>query len=297
MAVWLDEIVSEKRLLFSGHAACAGCGPAINMRHVLGALAAAKPDSKIVLVIPASCWTIIAGVHPASAFDVAVHLTPFASAAAEASGLKAAYRLRGIPDTTVVVWGGDGSTADIGFAGVSAAAERNEDFIYVLNDNEAYMNTGVQKSGATPEGAWTTTTPSGSPRRGGKKDMALIMAAHHIPYVATLAAGSLPMLKDFRAKVARAAEIEGFRFLHVLGACPPGWRYPTDQSVEVTRLAVESHYFPLVECDHGNWRTTFQPKHPVHVRDFLATQGRFSHLTDEQIDAIQAHIDERVAAH
>jgi pyruvate/2-oxoacid:ferredoxin oxidoreductase beta subunit len=296
MAVWLDEIVSEERLLFSGHAACAGCGPAINMRHVLGALAAAKPDSKIVLVIPASCWTIIAGIYPVSAFDVAVHLTPFASAAAEASGLKAAYRLRGISDTTVVVWGGDGSTADIGFAGVSAAAERNEDFIYVLNDNEAYMNTGVQKSGATPEGAWTTTTPSGSPRHGRKKDMARIMAAHHIPYVATLAAGSLPMLKDFRAKVTRAAEIKGFRFLHVLGACPPGWRYPTQQSVEVTRLAVESHYFPLVECDHGEWRTTFQPKHPVQVRAVLATQGRFSHLTDEQIDAIQAHVDERATA-
>ncbi len=296
MAVWLDEIVSEERLLFSGHAACAGCGPAINMRHVLGGLAAAKPDSKIVLVIPASCWTIIAGIYPVSAFDVAVHLTPFASAAAEASGLKAAYRLRGIPDTTVVVWAGDGSTADIGFAGVSAAAERNEDFIYVLNDNEAYMNTGVQKSGATPEGAWTTTTPSGSPRRGRKKDMARIMAAHHIPYVATAAAGSLPMLKDFRAKVARAAEIEGFRFLHVLGACPPGWRYPTDQSVEVTRLAVESRYFPLVECDHGEWRTTFHPKHPVQVREFLSTQGRFSHLTDEQIDAIQAHVDERARA-
>ena len=124
MAVWLDDIVTEKKLLLPGHAACAGCGPAINIRHVLDGLAAARPDSKIVLVVPASCWTIIAGIWPVNAFGVSVHLTPFASAAAEASGIKAALRLRGHDDATVVVWGGDGSTCDIGFSGVSAAAER-----------------------------------------------------------------------------------------------------------------------------------------------------------------------------
>src|SRR5581483_75767 len=205
--------------------------------------------------------------------------TPFASAPAEASGIKAALRLRGAEDAIVVVWGGDGSTADIGFAGVSAAAERNEDILYVLNDNEAYMNTGVQKSGATPEGAWTTTTPVAAPRAGQKKDIAAIMAAHRVPYVATLAAGSVPMLRDFRAKVARAAGIHGFRFLHVLGGCPPGWRYPTSQTTRVTRLAVESNVFPLAEFEAGAWRITFRPKHPVPVRDYLAAQGRFGHLT------------------
>jgi len=293
VAAWLDEIVTEEKLLLPGHSACAGCGPAINVRHVLGALAAAAPESKTVLVIPASCWTIIAGIWPVNAFDVAVHLTPFASAAAEASAIKAALRLRGLGDTNVVVWGGDGSTCDIGFSGVSAAAERNEDVIYVLNDNEAYMNTGVQKSSATPEGAWTTTTPAGSPRKGLKKDIARIMAAHGVPYVATLAAGSVPMLRDFRAKVKRAAEVKGFRFLHVLGACPPGWRYPTAQSTDISRLAVESRYFPLFECDDGVWRITFRPKHEVPVRDFLETQGRFGHLSDEDIDAIQSHVDAR----
>jgi pyruvate/2-oxoacid:ferredoxin oxidoreductase beta subunit len=248
-----------------------------------------------VLVIPASCWTIIAGVWPVNAFGVTVHLTPFASAAAEAAGIKAALRLRGEGDTQVVVWGGDGSTCDIGFTGVSAAAERNEDLVYVLNDNEAYMNTGVQKSGATPEGAWTTTTPTAAPRHGQKKDIARIMAAHRIPYVATLAAGSLPLLRDFRAKVARAAEIEGFRFLHVLGPCPPGWRYPTAQSTEIARRAVESRSFPLVECDHGAWRITFRPRHPVPVEAYLAPQGRFAHLDADTIAAIQAHVDERWA--
>lgn len=293
MAQWLDQVISEERLLHPGHSACAGCAPAINVRHVLDEIAEASPGSKIVLVIPSSCWTIIAGIYPVNAFGVAVHLTPFASGAPEASGIKAALRLQGDEDTQVVVWGGDGGTCDIGFAGVSAAAERNEDLIYVLNDNEAYMNTGVQKSGATPEGAWTTTTPSTAPRSGLKKDMARIMAAHGIPYVATLAAGSVPMLKDFRAKVARAAELRGFRFLHVLGACPPGWKYPTDQSVEVARLAVESKYFPLVAYDEKRWRITFRPKHPVPVSEFLETQGRFRHLTSEQIELIQSHVDER----
>jgi pyruvate/2-oxoacid:ferredoxin oxidoreductase beta subunit len=119
------------------------------------------------------------------------------------------------------------------------------------------------------------------------------MAAHGIPYVATLAAGSVPMLKDFRAKVARAAEVRGFRFLHVLGSCPPGWRHPTGQTTEVTRLAVESRYFPLLEVDAGAWRITYRPKHPVPVGEFLATQGRFAHLGAEEIAEIQRHLDER----
>jgi pyruvate/2-oxoacid:ferredoxin oxidoreductase beta subunit len=293
MPAWLDEIVHEEKLLHTGHAACAGCGPAINVRHVLDGLAAARPESEIVLVIPASCWTIIAGIWPVNAFGVSVHLTPFASAPAEASGIKSALRLSGRGDTQVVVWGGDGATCDIGFSGVSAAAERNEDLVYVLNDNEAYMNTGVQKSGATPEGAWTTTTPTSSPRTGQKKDMARIMAAHGIPYVATLALGSVPMLRDFRAKVARAAEVSGFRFLHVLGACPPGWRYPTCDSTEVVRLAVESRSFPLLAYDEGSWRVTYRPKHPIPVAEFLASQGRFAHLSPPEMDAIQAHVDER----
>ena len=293
MAVWVDRIVTEEPLLHPGHAACAGCGPAINVRHVLDGLAAAKPDARIVLVIPASCWTIIAGIWPVNAFGVAVHLTPFASAAVEAAAITSALRLRGDGETQVVVWGGDGSTCDIGFTGVSAAAERNDDVVYVLNDNEAYMNTGVQKSGATPEGAWTTTTPAGAPRAGQKKEIAQIMVAHGIPYVATLAAGSVPMLKDFRAKVTRAAEVEGFRFLHVLGACPPGWKYPTAQSTEIVRLAVESHAFPLCECDHGAWRVTYRPRHPVPVSEYLGAQGRFAHLSNAEVDAVQHHVDER----
>jgi pyruvate/2-oxoacid:ferredoxin oxidoreductase beta subunit len=290
---WLDEILADEPLLLPGHAACAGCAPALNVRHLLGALRAAEPDTPMVLVVPASCWTIIAGVYPVNAFGVSVHLTPFASAAPEASGLKAALRLCGRGDTTVVVWAGDGATSDIGFSGVSAAAERNEDILYVLNDNEAYMNTGVQKSGATPEGAWTTTTPVDAPKTGPKKDLARIMAAHGVPYVATLALGSVPMLRDFRAKVGRAAEVEGFRFLHVLGPCPPGWKYPTGQSTEIARLAVDSGYFPLFECDHGKWRITYRPKHEVPLQSFLAAQGRFAHISPGDVARIRAEVDER----
>ena len=294
VAVWLDEVVSEERLLLPGHAACAGCAPAINVRHVLGALAAAKPESKIVLVIPASCWTIIAGVWPVNAFGVSVHLTPFASAAAEASAIKAALRLRGLGDTNVVVWGGDGSTCDIGFSGVSAAAERNEDIIYVLNDNEAYMNTGVQKSGRDPGGRVDDDhaggRPASRPEEGHRPDHG---RARDPVRRDARRSGRCRCCGTSGRRWRRAAEVEGFRFLHVLGACPPGWRYPTDQSTEIARLAVESRYFPLVECDHGEWRITFRPKHEVPVREFLATQGRFGHLTPEQVEAIQAHVDER----
>ena len=294
MAAWLDAVVEEERLLHPGHAACPGCGPAINMRHVLGALSAAVPESRIVLVIPASCWTIIAGAYPVNALGVAVHLTPFASAAAEASAIKAAMRLRGLGETTVLVWAGDGATSDIGFSGMSAAADRNEDIVYVLNDNEAYMNTGVQKSGATPEGAWTTTTPEGAPRIGQKKNVAEIVAAHGVPYVATLAAGTVPMLRDFRSKVAKAATIPGFRFLHILGACPPGWRYPIAQTVDVTRLAVESNTFPLWECEDGVWRITYTPRREVRVGEYLASQGRFTALKADDVASIQSHVDTRL---
>jgi pyruvate/2-oxoacid:ferredoxin oxidoreductase beta subunit len=293
MAAWLDDVINEEPLLFPGHTACAGCGPAINMRHFLGALSAATPDRKIVLVVPASCWSIIAGAWPFTSFGVSVSLAPFASAAAEASGIKSALRQRGLGDTHVVVWGGDGSTNDIGFSTVSAAAERNEDIIYVLNDNEAYMNTGVQKSGGTPEGAWTTTTPAAAPRKGRKKDIDRIMAAHGIPYVATLAAGSVPLLKDFRAKVERAAHIDGFRFLHCLGSCPPGWRYPTGETVEIVHRAIDSHYFPLLEVDHGVWKITQRPKRVLPVGEFLETQGRFAHMSQADIERVQQHVDER----
>ena len=247
-----------------------------------------------MLVIPASCWTIIAGIWPVNAFGVTVHLTPFASAAAEASGIKAALRLRGHDDTQVVVWGGDGSTCDIGFSGVSAAAERNEDIVYVLNDNEAYMNTGVQKSGATPEGAWTTTTPTTAPRAGQKKDI----ARDH-------GGARDPVRRDARRGIRADAEGlpgeggEGRRGARLplparprRRARPAGGTRP--RSPRRSRGWPSSRTtFPLWECDHGAWRITYRPKHPLPVSEFLGAQGRFSHLSPEEIETIQSHVDER----
>ena len=245
MPAWLDEIVSEDRLLHSGHAACAGCAPAINVRHVLDGLAAARPESKIVLVIPASCWTIIAGVWPVNAFGVTVHLTPFASAAAEASGIKAALRLRGHEDTQVVVWGGDGAHVRhrllrrLGGRGAKRGHHLRPQRQRGLHEHRRAEVRRHPRGRLDDDDADLRARGTGQ-----KKDIARIMAAHGIPYVATLALGSVPMLKDFRAKVTRAAEVQGFRFLHILGPCPPGWRYPTEQSIEIARLAVESPDVP-----------------------------------------------------
>ena len=252
-----------------------------------------RPDSKTVLVIPASCWTIIAGIWPVNAFAVTVHLTPFASAAAEASAIKAALRLRGVENVNVVVWGGDGSTCDIGFSGVSAAAERNEDLIYILNDNEAYMNTGVQKSGATPEGAWTTTTPTRSPRAGQKKDIARIMAAHRVPYVATLAAGSVPLLRDFRTKVARAAEVRasGSCTFSVPARRAGGTRPPSRRRSRVWRSSrVTSRSSPSTagRCGSRTGRS-------IRCRSGSSSRRRGASTTSRptQVASIQAHVDER----
>ena len=255
MPAWLDEIVAEDKLLLPGHSACAGCGPAINVRHVLGGLAAARPGSKIVLVIPASCWTIIAGVFPANAFGVSVHLTPFASAAAEASGIKAALRLRGLGDTTVVVWGGDGSTSDIGFSGLSAAADRNEDHhlraerqrgVHEHGRAEVGRDAGGRvdddDTGRRRRGSGRRRTSPGSWRRTGSRTSRRSRSAP-----CRCCATSGPRSRG-------RPRSKGFRFRHVLGGCPPGWRYPTGRSTEVARLAVESRYFPLFECDHGEWK-------------------------------------------
>ena len=296
MAAWLDEIVAEEKLLLPGHSACAGCGPAINIRHVLGGLAAARPESKIVLVIPASCWTIIAGVCPGQ--RVRRLRPPDAVRLGGGGGVRRSRRRCGCAASTTRPWSSGAETArpsDIGFSGVSAAAERNEDIIYVLNDNEAYMNTGVQKSGATPEGAWTTTTPAGSPRAGQKKDIARIMAAHGIPYVATLALGSVPMLRDFRAKVARAAEVRGFRFLHVLGALParagdtrrrsrPRWR-----GWRSSRGTSRSSSATTASGGSRSGRSTTLPVRRV-PRDAGTLQPP---LARARSTSIQSHVDER----
>jgi pyruvate ferredoxin oxidoreductase beta subunit/2-oxoisovalerate ferredoxin oxidoreductase beta subunit len=279
--------VPEEEVLAPGHLACAGCGAALAMRLVLKVL-----GRKTVLVVPACCWSVIDGLSPYSATGVPFIHTPLPSTAAAAAGIRNALDLKGDTETTVVAWAGDGGTFDIGIQGLSAAAERNEDIIFVCYDNEAYMNTGVQRSSATPFSAWTTTTPAVRLKQQPKKDLLAIMAAHGIPYAAT-ATAAYP--EDLIAKIGRAKDARGTRFIHLLSSCPPGWKISSEQAVEYSRLAVGARVFPLVEIEHGEtWRVTLDPE-PVPLETFLEGQGRFRHLMNdpEAVEQVRAGVEAR----
>jgi pyruvate ferredoxin oxidoreductase beta subunit len=190
--------------------------------------------------------------------------------------------------TTVFAVAGDGGTADIGMASLSGAAERNDDGVYICFDNEAYMNTGIQRSSLTPQYSWTTTTLSGKPQF--KKNLAMIMAAHQVPYVATATVG---YLKDFTDKLKKARDIgSGFKFIHLLGPCPVGWRFPTEMTMEISRLAVETGIWPLYEVERSVFRFTTTIKERKHVREYLTPQKRFSHLDDKTLDEIDRIIEQ-----
>ncbi len=281
----IRDSIPREELMDPGHLACPGCGAALAMRLVLKGL-----GEKTIVTLPACCWTIIAGPWPQSSLRVPLFHTAFETAAATASGIKAALSVRGDEETTVMAWAGDGGTFDIGLQALSGAAERNEDILYCCYDNEAYMNTGIQRSSATPWGAWTTTTPAAHPEEHPKKDILAIMAAHRVPYAAT-ACVAYP--DDLVAKVRRAKATRGTRFLHILAPCPPGWRMEDDESIEVARMAVRSRVFPLMEVEDGE-RWCFTIEHPREpVEPYIRRQGRFRHLTDEQVARIQSEVDAR----
>lgn len=279
-----DQIPTQE-LLTSGHLACPGCGGAVAMNLALKGL-----GSDTVVVLPACCWSIIAGPWPQTSLRVPLYHTAFETGAAVASGVRAALDQRGHVDTTVMVWAGDGGTFDIGLQALSGAAERNEDILYCCYDNEAYMNTGIQRSSATPWGAWTTTTPTGHPESHPKKDIVAILAAHRIPYAAT-ATVAYPV--DLVTKVKKAKEIKGTRFLHILAPCPPGWKSPDNATIELSRMAVRNRIFPLLEVEDGaRWRLTADsPGDPV--KPYLEMQGRFRHFTSETVERVQENVDAR----
>jgi pyruvate/2-oxoacid:ferredoxin oxidoreductase beta subunit len=283
--VMIKDAVPRRELMDPGHLACPGCGAPLAMRLVLKEL-----GEKTIVVLPACCWSIIAGPYPQSSLHVPLYHTAFETAAAVSSGIRAALDARGDSDTTVMAWAGDGGTFDIGLQALSGAAERNEDFLYVCYDNEAYMNTGIQRSSATPWGAWTTTTPRDHPQSTKKKDILAIMAAHRIPYAAT-ASVSYPM--DLLEKVRKAKAVRGTRFLHILSPCPPGWKFSDEKSIELGRMAVQNRIFPLMEVEDGmRWRFTMDPAGDP-VEPYIRAQGRFRHLTDEDIVRIQGEVDAR----
>ena len=283
--VRIDECIPEGRLLTSGHLACPGCAAPLAMKLVLNTLGA-----NTVVVMPASCFTIIAGPWPQSSLQVPVYHTAFATGPAVASGVRAALDVQGKHDTTVLVWVGDGGTFDIGLQSLSGAAERNENILYVCYDNEAYMNTGIQRSSATPWGAWTTTTPAQFPEASNKKDILAIMAAHGIPYAATATPG---YPADLVEKVRKAQAMRGTRFLHLLSPCPPGLKCGDDEGIELARLAVQNRVFPMLEVEDGErWRFTMEHAGDP-VEPYLRRQGRFRHLSAAQVAHIQASIDAR----
>ncbi len=261
----------SNQLFVSGNVNCGGCGLGTCLRMFLEVLA---PD--VILSIPACCAAVAVGPTPLSAFSVPVLNTAFEVTGASLSGIRAALDIKGDTKTTVVGWAGDGGTYDIGLQALSGAAERETDCIYVCYDNEAYMNTGVQRSSSTPLGGWTSNTLTKTPESHSKKDIAQIMAAHRISYIATL---SPAYPNDFLEKVKKAKEIKGTRFLLMYSPCPTGWKMESKHAVSSARLAVETFIFPLYEIYGGKKYTiTYQPKSPKSIEEYFGIQGRFSHL-------------------
>jgi pyruvate/2-oxoacid:ferredoxin oxidoreductase beta subunit len=242
---------------------------------------------RTIAVIVPSCEGAIGGVYPITAYGVPTFHSAFEIAAPTAAGIANGLKIQGKSDIRVVAFAGDGGTFDIGLQGLSGATKNNEDILYVCLDNEAYMNTGIQVSSATPSYAWTGTTPEGNPRR--KKNIMEIMAAHYNPYSATATIG---FPRDLQQKILKAKEIRGTKFIHMLVPCPTGWKTATDLSPELSILAVETNVFPLYEVEDGRRYTINHEPRRLPVREYLQKQGRYRHLKEEQIRQIQADVDE-----
>lgn len=299
------DIAEKPDLFMSGHRACAGCAPATVLRLVLKA--ARGPT---IVTNATGCMEVISTIYPYTSWAIPWIHTAFENAAANASGIEAAIKIlknKGRirqEQVDIIAFAGDGGTYDIGIQALSGAVERGHDFLYVLYDNEAYMNTGIQRSGGTPHGAATTTSPAGTvipgkPRY--KKPIADIMVAHDMPYVAT---ASPYFWRDLITKARKGIEVNGPAFLHALAPCPRGWRYDTSKSIEISRLAVETCIFPLWEAVNGKYQLSapskviaLKPDKKKTVKEYLQMQRRFKHLFtpkfEKVIDEIQRITDER----
>jgi pyruvate ferredoxin oxidoreductase beta subunit len=266
---------------FYGHKACAGCGGSLAVRMALKVL-----GERTLLTLPAGCMSAVSFNYPQMSYANNAIISTFAGTGAVMSGLKAGAESMGLKDYHVLGIAGDGGTADIGIQALSGLIDRNEDVIYICYDNEAYMNTGIQKSGLTPFGATTTTTPAGQKGQGNirpKKNLFEIVAAHGIPYAATASVG---YIEDFANKVKRASEIKGTSFIHVLAPCPTGWGIDTNETIEVAREVVDTGLWYLAEYYDGNYHLNKQPKEFADVYHYIRRQGRFKHLNDENINEI-----------
>ncbi len=285
--------LTEEEFVYPGNRACSGCGLSILYRIGLKAL-----GRDCIFVVPPSCLTVMQGLYPIAATQMPILNGTFASTAAIATGVRAAMKRLG-KKTQVVAWAGDGGTSDIGIQALSGALERNEDIIYICYDNEAYMNTGVQRSGTTPQGSLTTTTPY-TGKKETSKNVPDIVAAHNPAYIATCSA-SYPL--DFHDKLLKAKEISGFKYIHIQTPCPPGWGCDERMTVKIGKMAIECGLFDLYEIENGK-KTLSEPSskllkknklRPVH--DYLQMQTRFKALSEEQIVAMQHRIDQKWEAY
>lgn len=290
----LKQLAQKKDLLAPGHRLCAGCTEPTIVRQIL--LASDKP---VIVANATGCLEVSTTVYPYTAWRVSYIHNAFENAAATASGIEAAIKAlkrkgKNIDDYNIVVFAGDGGTYDIGLQSLSGALERQHNFVYVCLDNEAYMNTGIQRSSATFPFAWTTTTPVGKVepgKREPKKDLALFAAAHNIPYVAT---ASPSHFTDLIKKAEKAFATNGPALLNVLAPCPRGWRYPTEMGIKIARLAVETGIWPLFEVENGKYRITVRPRELKPVEEWLKPQGRFRHLFKPENEHLIQKIQELV---
>ena len=294
------DIMNKPERLAPGHRMCAGCGGTIAVRNVLRGL---HEGDQAVICNATGCLEVSTSIYPYAAWEDSWFHSAFANAGAGMSGINGAYnalKKKGKIDDTYkfIAFGGDGGTYDIGLQSLSGAMERNQDMVYVCYDNNAYMNTGIQRSSATPIYADTTTTPAGTVIKGkqqNRKDLAAVMAAHNIPYVAQTA--FVQNFKDLHIKAEKAIYTPGAAFLNVLAPCPRGWRYNTPDILEISRLAVDTCLWPLFEVVDGEWHLNYEPKNKLPIEDYLKPQGRFKHLfepgNEELIANAQADIDRR----
>ena len=288
MAINARNITDDE--FFFGHKACAGCGGSLVVRHTLKVLG---PNA--VAALPAGCMSATGFNFPQLSFSNNAMITPFAATASVISGIEVGLKAQGKnpDDYTVVGFAGDGATADIGLAALSGTIDRNDNVIYVCYDNEAYMNTGIQKSSLTPFGAKTTTTPAGKNIHGNlrpKKNMFEIVAAHDIPYAATASVG---YINDFMNKVEKASKIQGTKYIHVIAPCPTGWGVATDSTVEIAKEVVDCGLWYLAEYENGEYTLNFKPKEFTDVGAYLKKQGRFRHLSDNDIEIIKDSRDKK----
>jgi pyruvate/2-oxoacid:ferredoxin oxidoreductase beta subunit len=286
MSIKMKDLPNEE-LFVSGHTACPGCGCPVLIRNAMKVF-----GKNTITYFPANCLLVFGATYPHDAFMVPYLHVLFENSAVCAAGIRRALKRLGKDDVNVVAFAGDGGTADIGLQALSGAAERNEDIIYIMYDNEAYMNTGIQRSGSTPFGAWTTTTPVGEKIKGKemtKKDIPRIMIAHDVPYVGTASIGHPA---DLLRKLEKVRDMKGFRYLQVFAPCPTGWRMAPEKTIESAKMAVDCGMWTLFECENGKFTINKRPK-MTPINDYIKIQGRFGHFTEEMIDELQKWANHR----